>query len=197
MKSWAESGCTCPGQGWRRGCAGLKGRLVAGYHGRMGFTTAAIITSTAAAAIPQFMGARASRRQAKHLEQAASQQEHLSAGQADAITETALDNQQRRARNARAELAAVRADAAVANTAQEGSTYLRGVDMATRLQDEISALANEELERGNQLRRQAAYDAWDTRNQARQSRQQARISTVSGLGSLIGGLATGLAGRVG
>ncbi len=159
----------------------------------MGFTTAAIIT-TAASALPQFMGAQASRQQAKYLDRAAAEQQGLANSQADRITETAVANQQRQARNAQARLGTVRADAAVGNTAQEGSSYLRGVDMATRLQDEIAARANEELERGNHLRRQAAYDAWNLHNQARQSRAAGVASAVSGVGSLIGGLASALAG---
>ncbi len=159
----------------------------------MGFTTAAIITS-AAGALPQFLSAGASRQQARNLQSAATQQQKLANRQAEAITTTSLANQQRRARNARATLGTVRADAATANTAQEGSSYMRGADMATRLQDEITARANEELGRGNDLRTQAAYDAWNLRNQARQSRASGLVSAVSGIGSLFGGLAGGLAG---
>ncbi len=98
---------------------------------------------------------------------------------------TASANQMRGSRNAAAQLAHARVDAAVSNTVQEGSTYMRGVDLATRLQDEINANANEQLQRANSVRQQGALDAWDLRNQAKQSRLQ-------GIGSLFSAAASAL-----
>ncbi len=158
----------------------------------MGFSTVATVATTAAAVLPKVMEASAAREQAKGLNRAAAEQERLAARQAAAMEGTASRNQMRAARNAVAELGHVRVDAAVSNTAQEGSTYSRGVDMATRLQDEINASANEQLERANSMRSQAAYDAWDLRNQARRSKMQGRAALVSGVGSLFSGIAAGL-----
>ncbi len=159
----------------------------------MGFSTVATIAATTAAAVlPKVYEAKAARQQAAALNQAAAEQERLAAQQADAVEGTALENQRRGSRNAIAELGRARVDAAVSNTAQEGSTYQRGVDLATRLQDEINAAANEQLERANSMRLQGAYDAYDLRNQARQSRAASSAAVVSGVGSLFGGLAAGL-----
>ncbi len=120
------------------------------------------------------------------------EQERLAAEQAEAIETVASQNQIRGSRNANAQLAHARVDAAVSNTVQEGSTYERGEDLASRLQDEINAAANEQLNRANHMRRQGAYDAWDLRNQSKQSRAQGFGAVASGVGSLLGGIATGL-----
>ncbi len=157
----------------------------------MGFSA---IATTVAGVLPAVIEAETAREHEKYLRRTADEQEKLAAQQAAAVEGTASANQMRGSRNAHMQLGRVRVDAAASNTAQEGSTYKRGVDMATRLQDEISAAANEQLERANQMRRQAAYDAWDTRNQARQSRLNAIGAAASGLGSLLGGIAGGLSG---
>ena len=155
----------------------------------MGFST---IATTVAGVLPKVIEARAASEHAKVLRRSADAQEEIAAEQAAAVEATASANQVRGSRNAHMALGRVRAGAAVSNTAQEGSTYARGADMATRLQDDINAAANEQLQRANQMRTQAAYEAWDMRNQARQSRMAARGAAASGLGSLIGGLAGGL-----
>ncbi len=162
----------------------------------MGFSTVAAVASTAvstaASVLPKVMEARGSYKQSDNLRRAADEQERLARRKAAAIEATAAANQSRGSRNALAELSRVRVDAAASNTVQEGSTYQRGVDMATRLQDEINAAANEQLERANSMRSQAAYDAWDLRNQANRSRVQGKAALVSGVGSLFSGVAAGL-----
>ncbi len=165
----------------------------------MGFTTIATIGSVAssvATALPKAFEAKASYEEAENLKLAANEKERIAARKAAAIDATSTANQIRASRNAHAELARVRTDAAVSNTLQEGSTYLRGVDMATRLQDEISSTANEQLERANTLRYQAAYDAWDLRNQARRSKLAGKAAVASGIGSLISGLTSSLGGAM-
>ncbi len=160
----------------------------------MGFTTIATVAATAAAVVPKIVEADAAFEQSKALRQAASEQARLAGKQADAIEATAAENQRRGSRNAHMEMGRERTDAAVSNTAREGSTYQRGVDLATRLQDEINASANEQLMRANSIREQGAYDAWDLRNQARQSKAQGIGAVASGVGSLFSGLASGLSG---
>ncbi len=160
----------------------------------MGFSTVAAVVSTAAAVLPKVYEAKAAKQQSKALYAAANEQERLANQQAKAIEATASQNQMRAARNAAAELGHARVDAAASNTAQEGSTYKRGADLATRLQDEINAAANEQLMRANSIRSQGAYDAWDLRNQARQSQAASKTAVASGIGSLFSGLASGLSG---
>ncbi len=162
----------------------------------MGFPTIATIAATAvttaAAVAPKIYEAKAAAKQAQALDQAADTQQKLADQQAAVVENTAMENQRRGNRNALAELASARVDAAASNTAQEGSTYVRGVDLATRLQDEINSAANEQLARADQIRRQGAYDAQDTRNQATQSRATRKAATVSGVGALFSGIARGL-----
>ncbi len=158
----------------------------------MGFSTVATVATTAAAVLPKVLEASAAQGQARALKQAASEQQRLAEQQAQAIERTASANQMRGSRNALAELGHARADAAFSHTAQEGSTYRRGADLATRLQDEINATAEEQLMRANSIRQQGAYDAWDLRNQARQSRAQAIGAVASGVGSLFSGAAAEL-----
>ncbi len=161
----------------------------------MGFSTLATVATTAAAVIPRVYEASAASAQARALNAAANDQQRLANQQAQAIEDTASANQMRGSRNALARLGQARADAAVSNTAREGSTYRREADLATRLQDEINATANEQLTRANSIRQQGAYDAWDLRNQAEQSRAQARGAVASGVGSLFSGVASALGGR--
>ncbi len=163
----------------------------------MGFTSVATVAgtvaATAAAVLPKVFEAEAAFEQSRSLRAAADEQQRLAERQAAAIEATASANQMRGSRNAIAELGRARVDAAVSNIAQDGSTYQRGVDLATRLQDEINATANEQLARANSMRSQAAYDAWDLRNQAKQSRAVGVGAVASGVGSLFSGIAGGLA----
>ncbi len=163
----------------------------------MGFPTAATVVATAASVLPKVLEAESAFAQGKNLNRAAAAQQQLANQQAAAIEKIATQNQIRGSRNANAELGHARVDAAASNTAQEGSTYLRGADLATRLQDEIDATANEQLTRANQMRTQGAYDAWDLRNQARQSKAQGIGAVASGVGSLFSGMASGLSGSNG
>ncbi len=179
------------GRGMRGGHMALLRASECAKMRAMGFTT---IATTAAAVAPKVFEAAAAFSQEKGLKRAAAEQERVSAQQADAIEAVASSNQMRGSRNAAAELGHARADAAASNTAQDGSTYGRGVDLATRLQDEIKANANEQLQRANHVRMQGELDAWDLRNQAKQSRLQGFGAVASGVGSLFSGLAKGMGG---
>ena len=77
-----------------------------------------------------------------------------------------------------------RADAAAGNLVAEGSIAVRERDLATRLQDEITANANAELERANATLQRGAMDAWSTRQAAAQMRAQTLGNSLSTVGSL-------------
>lgn len=158
----------------------------------MGFTTIATTASAAASALPHIMEYTSLRRQANELDSAAEQQQRLANRQADSLTSTALKNQQRSARNANAQMGSARLDAAASNLVDDGSTRMREVDMATRLQDEITHTANTSLQQAHSIREQGAYTAWNTRNAAARARYQARGALLSGAGSLFGNLASSL-----
>lgn len=151
--------------------------------GIMGFTT---IATAAAAAVPHVLQSVSSYNQSKALRRTADAQQQLAAGQANAMADTDSANQQRAARNAHTRLAAARADAAAGNLAAEGSVTVRERDLATRLQDEITANANAELERANTIRQQGALNAHTARQAARQQKAQAYGSAISAFGSLFG-----------
>ncbi len=157
----------------------------------MGFAT---IATTTAALLPKVLETHALTKQSKMLNKAANEQERLANRQAASIAGTAMENQRREARNAQAKLAHARVDAAASNLAEDGSTYKRELDLATRLQDEITNNANATLQQANTLQQQAAYNAWDTRNAARRSKMQAIGTAVSGVGSLFTSLAGSLNG---
>ena len=104
--------------------------------------------------------------------------------QAKAIEDTAVANQSRAARNAAANMSTARADAGASNLASEGSVTVRERDLATRLQDEITANANTALAEANSVRQQGAYNAWQTRQQARRSYANIVGSGLSAIGSI-------------
>lgn len=158
----------------------------------MGFTTIATTAAAAASALPHIIEYSSLRRQANELDSAAKQQQRLADRQADSLTSTALKNQQRSARNANARMDSARVDAAASNLADEGSARMREVDLATRLQDEITSTANTSLQQAHSIREQGAYTAWNTRNAAARARYQARGALLSGAGSLFGSLASSL-----
>lgn len=160
----------------------------------MGFTT---IASAAALALPKVIESASLRRQSKQLYQVADAQERLAYRQADSLTATAVQNQQRAARNANAQMDSAHADAAASNLADDGSTHLRERDLATRLQDEITAQANAGLQQANSTREQGAYTAWNTRNAAARAKSQAYGTLFSAAGSLFGSLAGSLSGTSG
>lgn len=105
---------------------------------------------------------------------------------------TALRNMRAESRNANDTLSHAYADAGASNLAEEGSVTARESDLASRLQDEINLHANSALQEANNTRTQGAYEAWNTRLAAQRSRNMARASLFSGIGSLVGGLSSAL-----
>lgn len=180
------------GGGTCAGCVFLAELAHLSYAARMGFTTIATAVSAAASTLPHIVEHSSLRRQANELDRVATQQQRLANRQADSLASTAQQNQQRSARNANEQMGAARMDAAVSNLADEGSTRMREVDMATRLQDDITNTANTSLRQAQSIREQGAYTAWNTRNAAARARNQARGALLSGVGSLFGSLASSL-----
>lgn len=133
--------------------------------------------------------ASARRQQAQAYDAAATQQLRLANRTAEVITSTALENQRRHERNAHAQLAAARADAAAGNLLQEGSVLRREQDLATRLEDEISNATAAALQEANTTRQQGLYDSRSTRLQARTAADHGRVSLLSGAVGALGALA--------
>ena len=152
----------------------------------MGFATD--IVTTAATVVPQLVQADTYRKQGKALEATANEQLKLANQQAGAMRDTAAANMQRGARNANARMAGVRMNALSSNVTGDGSVAVRERDLATRLQDEINANADSALADAENVRRQGALDAWNTRQAARRSKAQAVGSGMSAAGSLLGGI---------
>lgn len=152
----------------------------------MGFATD--IVTTAAAVVPQLVQADTYRKQGKALEATAIEQQKLANQQAGAMRDTAAANMQRGARNANARMAGVRLNALSSNMSGDGSVAVRERDLATRLQDEINANADSALADAENVRRQGALDAWQTRQAARRSKAQAIGSGMSAVGSLFAGV---------
>ena len=152
----------------------------------MGFATD--IVNTAAAVVPQLVQADTYRKQGKALEATANEQLKLANQQAGAMRDTASANMQRGARNTNARMAGVRMNALSSNIAGDGSVAVRERDLATRLQDEINANADSALAEAENVRRQGALDAWNTRQTARRSKAQAVGSGMSAVGSLLAGI---------
>ena len=153
----------------------------------MGFTTTAILT-TAAAVAGKAIQAKAEYDQGKALKSAADLQQRLNEQRAQAMADTALDNQRRSQRNAHLEIARARGDAARSNLAADGSTLTRETDLASRLEDDINNRTNAALQEVNTLRSQSALDNWDLRNQARQSRIRSLGSAIGAAGSIFSGI---------
>ena len=151
----------------------------------MGFATD--IVTTAATVVPQLVQADIYRKQGKALEATANEQLKLANQQAGAMRDTAAANMQRGARNANARMAGVRMNALSSNMTGDGSVAVRERDLATRLQDEINANADSALADAENVRRQGALDAWNTRQAARRSKAQAVGSGMSAVGSLLAG----------
>ena len=151
----------------------------------MGFATD--IVNTAATVVPQLVQADIYRKQGKALEATANEQLKLANQQAGAMRDTAAANMQRGARNANARMAGVRMNALSSNMTGDGSVAVRERDLATRLQDEINANADSALADAENVRRQGALDAWNTRQAARRSKAQAVGSGMSAVGSLLAG----------
>ena len=152
----------------------------------MGFATD--IVTTSATVVPQLVQADIYRKQGKALEATANEQLKLANQQAGAMRDTAAANMQRGARNANARMAGVRMNALSSNVTGDGSVAVRERDLATRLQDEINANADSALSDAENVRRQGALDAWNTRQAARRSKAQAVGSGMSAAGSLLAGI---------
>lgn len=151
----------------------------------MGFTTTSIISAVALAA-GKAVEAHGAHQQSKQLKKAAAQQQAIANNQADSITNTALDNHRRAQKNARMRMAAAKADAAASNISPGGSVLKREIDMATRLEDEINNATSGALAEANTTRTQGAFDAWNTRTQAKAAKNRSLAAGIGGIGSAIG-----------
>lgn len=143
--------------------------------GAMGFSTVA----AAATAVEKTVEAVGSYRQGKQLKQVAEMQAQNAENRAGAMVNTAMENHRREQRNAQMQTARARADAGANNLLREGSTLNRETDLATRLEDEITARSRAALQEADTVRLQGAMEAWDTRLQAKAAKHRA-------LGSLLG-----------
>lgn len=145
----------------------------------MGFATSQVI-GAAATAVDKTMEAVGGFQQSRELRRTADEQAKLAAAQAEKMTATALKNHQRGQRNAALQLSQARADAGAANTVREGSTLQRETDLATRLEDELTAQTTAALQDADNLRMQGAMEAWNLK-------QQASAAKTRAVGSLLGG----------
>ena len=156
----------------------------------MGFPTVATILTTAATVAGKAVEASAERKQARALEAAAEERRRLAENQAGAISRTAMENQRREQRNARMQLATARADSAASNLLTSGTSSVRELDLATRLEDDINNRTNAALQAANTIRSQGAYDAMDLRTQASQARMRGKGAWLGAAGGLFRGLSS-------
>lgn len=156
----------------------------------MGFATIAAAVTSAFKAYGDYQQAGALKAQAKMTSQAGDAQAKLMERDAAANDAVALQNDRMQRRNARSELAAVRADNAVSNLMSDGTGLERETDMATRLEREINVQTDDALRRSSNMRAQAAYTRWDSDLTASSLRRQAHGSNISALGNLAGSLIT-------
>lgn len=168
-------------------------RYLLPYKGLMGFTTAVTLLSTAATVAGKAVEASSERKQAREYNAAAEERRRLADNQAAVVTRTALENRRREQRNAQAQLATAGADAAASNLQAGGTSTVRELDLATRLEDDINNSTNAALQEANTLRSQGAYDAHDLQMHARQARLRsqgawlgASAGLFRGLGSVVG-----------
>lgn len=162
----------------------------------MGFTTLATTAAATAAALPRVLETRAYRQESKNLSRAADIQEKLAADQSENMISVALRNMRAESRNANDQLSRAFSDASASHLAEDGSVIARESDLASRLQDEINTTATSALQEANNTRKQGAYEAWNTRLQAQRAKSMARSSLISGMGSLVGNLASGLSSTI-
>ncbi|MBR1981885.1 MAG: hypothetical protein IKA23_03960 [Akkermansia sp.] len=156
----------------------------------MGFPEIATIVTTAAAVAGKAVEASAERKQARAFNAAAEERRRLAENQAAAMTRTALENQRRGQRNANAQLASARADAAASNLFPGGTSTVRELDLATRLEDDINNSTNAALQEVNTVRAQGGYDAHDLRAQASQARLRNKGAWLGAAGGLFRGLSS-------
>lgn len=163
----------------------------------MGFTTAATLLTTAATVAGKAVEASAERKQAREFNAAADERRRLAENQAGAITRTALENNRREQRNAQAQLATARADAAASSIAGSGTASVRETDLATRLEDDINNRTNAALQEANTIRSQGAYDAHSLNTQSSQARLRSKGAWLGAAGGLFRGLSSvdGSSGR--
>ena len=154
----------------------------------MGF--ASIITAAGALASGAIQSS-AQRQQASSYRKAADSQWEVAKRTADVITNTALENQRRGMRNVGIQLAEARADAAAGNLLREGSVVRREMDLATRLEDEISNQTQTALQEANDTRLQGIYDRRNMLLQAGTARRNSRVSLLSGTVGALGTLTSG------
>lgn len=146
----------------------------------MGFATVA----AAATAAEKTVEAVASHQQGRQLKNVANIQELNAKNRADAMVNTAMENHRREQRNAQMQTAHARADAGANNLLREGSTLNRETDLATRLEDEITARSRAALQEAENVRLQGAMEAWDTRLQAKAAKRRAWASLLgAGVGA--------------
>lgn len=193
----AEATHSAPGMRMRPPCFPLAGKRHSEYASGMGFTTLAATAAATAAALPRVMEYQAYKQESKNLSRAADAQERLANEQAENKIDIAMRNMRAENRNADERLSQAYADAGVSNLAEDGSVAVRETDLATRLQDEINLRTTSALQDANTTRQQGIYDAWNTRLAAQRAKSMARGSLISGVGSLVGGLAAGLSGTSG
>ncbi len=156
----------------------------------MGFPTAATLVTTAATVAGKVLEASAERRQAREFNAAAGERRRLAGQQADIITRTAMENNRREQRNAQAQLASARVDAAASNIVSSGTAAVRERDLATRLEDDINNRTNAALQEANSTRTQGAYDAFDLRSQSSQARLRGKGAWLGAAGGLFRGLSS-------
>lgn len=133
----------------------------------MGFETAAAIATAAAAAAAKTAQAIGEHEQSKAYRRAATVTEQNAKNRAESIADIAMENQRREQRNARLQLARARADAGASNLLTSGSTSMRELDLATRLEDEINSRTDAALEEATRTYQQGRLDAWNLRQQSR------------------------------
>lgn len=123
--------------------------------------------------------------QQRDLRRAADAQQKMTTARAETMTATAQQNHQRGQRNAAMQLAQARADAGASNTVREGSTLQRETDLATRLEDELTAQTTAAMQDADNLRMQGAMEAWNLKQQASAAKTRAVGSLLSGVGGAL------------
>lgn len=156
----------------------------------MGFTTVVTLLSTAATVAGKAVEASAQRKQEREYNAAAEERRRLAEAQAAVITRTALENRRREQRNAQAQLATAAADAAASNLLSGGTSTVRELDLATRLEDDINNSTSAALHEANTIRSQGAYDAHDLQMHARQARLRSQGAWLGASAGLFHGLSS-------
>lgn len=128
--------------------------------------------------------------QSKQLKAVAQRQLEDGETQRELLIDNALQNNTRAKKNMQGELAGARLDAAASNLAASGSTHLREVALATRLQDEITNTTDRALQDANLVYEQSLLNSYDTSMSATAAKTSAVTSVLSGAGSIFTGLSS-------